>query len=198
MTTSIYSKTSLQSALQVNSIDAVVFDATGIISGVNKAAVTQMPTLGTAVATTSGTSINFTGIPAWAKEIVVMLSGVSTNGTSPYMLQLNGEVAGYSSMTGSHNVAATALGASVVTTGLGFLPLPVEAITVQARIELTLLDSATNTWVMSAEACNVDGTAFISSSAGAKSLSAALSSIQLTTVGGVNTFDAGSMNILYS
>lgn len=45
-------------------------------------------TSGTAVATTSGTSIDFTGIPSWAKKITVMFSAVSTNGTSPIQVQI--------------------------------------------------------------------------------------------------------------
>lgn len=34
----------------------------------------------TAVASTSGTSIDFTGIPAWVRRVTVMFNGVSTNG----------------------------------------------------------------------------------------------------------------------
>ncbi len=43
----------------------------------------QRLVLSTAVASTSGTSIDFTGLPAWVKKITVMFNGVSTNGTSP-------------------------------------------------------------------------------------------------------------------
>ncbi len=43
---------------------------------------------GTAVATTSGTSIDFTSIPSWVKRITVMLAGVSTNGSSSHILQI--------------------------------------------------------------------------------------------------------------
>lgn len=45
-------------------------------------------TSSTAVASTSGTSIDFTGIPSWVKRITVMLSGVSTNGSSAVQIQL--------------------------------------------------------------------------------------------------------------
>jgi hypothetical protein len=43
----------------------------------------QRLVLSTAVASTSGTSIDFTGLPAWVKRITVSFQGVSTNGTSP-------------------------------------------------------------------------------------------------------------------
>lgn len=55
---------------------------------VSPAKLTQPLTLGTAQNTTSGTSIDFTGIPSWAKRITVMLSGVSTNGSSNYLLRI--------------------------------------------------------------------------------------------------------------
>jgi len=45
-------------------------------------------TLGTAVNTTSGTSIDLTSIPSWVKRITVMLNGVSTNGASIPQIQL--------------------------------------------------------------------------------------------------------------
>ena len=45
-------------------------------------------TSGTAQASTSGTAIDFTGIPSWAKRITVMFNGVSTNGTSNPQIQL--------------------------------------------------------------------------------------------------------------
>ena len=49
----------------------------------------QRITLGTAVASTSGTSIDFIGLPAWIKRITVMFQGVSTNSTSNHLIQNN-------------------------------------------------------------------------------------------------------------
>jgi hypothetical protein len=45
-------------------------------------------TSGTAVASTSGTSIDFTGIPSWVKRITVMFSSVSLSGASSYLVQI--------------------------------------------------------------------------------------------------------------
>jgi len=45
-------------------------------------------TSGTAVASTSGTSIDFTSIPSWVKSITVMFSAVSTSGTSDVIVRL--------------------------------------------------------------------------------------------------------------
>ena len=62
----------------------------------------------TAVATTSGTAIDFTGIPAGVKRITVMFNGVSTNGTSNYLLQL-----------GSGSVQTTGYSSYVIAAGVG-------------------------------------------------------------------------------
>ena len=43
---------------------------------------------GTAVASTSGTSIDFTSIPSWVKRITVMFNGVSLTGTDALLIQL--------------------------------------------------------------------------------------------------------------
>ena len=57
---------------------------------------------------------------------------------------------------------------------------------------------ASNTWVASG-AIAFGSTALVVNACGGVSpaLSGALDQIRLTTVGGVNTFDAGSVNILY-
>lgn len=54
----------------------------------NARAQMQRITQGTAVASTSGTSIDFTGIPSWVKRLTVMFSGVSTNGISLIQVQI--------------------------------------------------------------------------------------------------------------
>ena len=45
-------------------------------------------TSGTAVASTSGTSIDFTGLPSWVKRITVIFNGVSLSGSSNLLIQL--------------------------------------------------------------------------------------------------------------
>jgi hypothetical protein len=51
-------------------------------------ATSAVNTLGTSVASTSGTSIDFTGLPSWVKRVIVMFSGVSGSGTSHLLIQL--------------------------------------------------------------------------------------------------------------
>jgi hypothetical protein len=113
---------------------SLVTDGTGVLSF----AVRSRLVSGTSVASTSGTSIDFTGMPSWVKRVTVMFDGVSTNGTSNLRIQ-----------TGA---------GSVTTSG------------------------------------------YLGSSAGMSSnvgFSSVLDRVRITTVNGTDTFDAGSINILY-
>lgn len=150
----------------------------------------------TAVASTSGTSIDFTSIPSWVKRITVMLSGVSTSGTSDLQIQI-----GSGSVTTSGYVGNTAYGLTTftsgsVTTGLVIASaLVLAANTHQGIAVLTLVNSANNTWVGSSSASSNTGYAFSANTT--KALSGTLDRVRITTVNGTDTFDAGSINILY-
>jgi len=151
-------------------------------------------TSGTAVASTSGTSIDFTSIPSWVKRITVMFSGVSTNGTGNFLIQIgSGSVttSGYASKASYFNGAALSVGSS----SAGFLGANWAAANTQSgAITLTLLGS--NTWV--ATGYLADSSTNASSIGGTSpALGGALDRVRITTVGGTDTFDAGSVNILY-
>lgn len=154
--------------------------------------------LGTSQNTTSGTSIDFTSIPSWAKRITVMFSGVSTNGTSNIQLQIgNGSIvtSGYLSgciqAAGGGTVALATLG-----TGL-YVASPTAATAAFRGVgSLVLLSAATNTWCWSSTVADgINDRDYACS--GDKSLAGTLDRIRLTTVNGTDTFDAGSVNILY-
>jgi hypothetical protein len=151
---------------------------------------------GTAVARTSGTSIDFTSIPSWVKRITVNFSGVSTNGTSGLLLQLGDsggvENTGYSS-TGNYNgdvVISQSTAGFFVANGL------VAARTIFGNYVVSLLDFSTNAWVGNGQLIEA-GFNSVYSGAGGKSLSATLDRVRITTVNGTDTFDAGTINIQY-
>lgn len=155
-------------------------------------------TSGTAVASTSGTSIDFTSIPSWVKRITVMLNGVSTNGTSGFQVQIGSgsiDATNYKSVVGSQTPSGSALGAGTSTTGFYIFQLPAAATTVQGVV--TLSGFGANVWVGQSACNNIDGTPYISYSSGSKTLSGTLDRVRITTVNGTDTFDAGSINILY-
>lgn len=148
----------------------------------------------TQVATTSGTSVDVTGIPAWVKRITVVLNAVSTNGTSKVMLQLGDsggvETTGYTGVRGSPGVASTAF-SSGFDNGHSFANAARYGTYV-----LTLEDAAANLWVCTFSISDVTNiNADVGS--GSKSTSAALDRIRLTTVNGTDTFDAGTISVLY-
>ena len=156
---------------------------------------TQKIVRGTSVASTSGTSIDFTGIPSWAKRVTIMLSGVSTSGTSNWLIQLGSttvETTGYLSV-GTYLGALTS--GVAFTAGFGVLMSSATHVG-QGWVQISNLTS--NTWVANGSlAGTVGGANYIYSTAGNKSLAAVLDRIRLTTVNGTDTFDAGSVNILY-
>ena len=154
-------------------------------------------TSGTAVASTSGTSIDFTSIPSWVKRITVMFSGVSTNGASDYLVQIGaGSVAstGYLGTSGRLTTAPVMVN---YTTGFGINNGGGNSsYTFHGSMTITLLNSATGLWCASGVVG--DSASNNTSVTGAsKTLSGTLDRVRITTVNGTDTFDAGSVNILY-
>ena len=147
---------------------------------------------GTAQASTSGTSIDFTSIPSWVKRITVMFNGVSGNGTSPHLVQIG--TGGTPTTTGYISSAGASGNTAQTTSTAGFVQqyTNTAAQTWQGMVIITLLSS--NTWVSQGQlASSINNT----NAAGGVSLSGALDMIRVTTVNGTDTFDAGSINILY-
>jgi hypothetical protein len=158
-------------------------------------ATNSMNTLATAVASTSGTSINFTDIPAWVKRITVMFNGVSTNGTSSFLIQIgSGSVTttGYVAQAGFINTTGGASGANSTA---GFICHEVAAAdTRNGSIFITLLSGNIYTCSGNLMRTSSNGVFML---AGAVTLAGTLDRVRITTVNGTDTFDAGSINILY-
>ena len=144
----------------------------------------------------ASTSIDYTGLPSWVKRITIMFDSISTNGASNYLIQLGDsggvETTGYVSSSAYLNTSA-----DMVTSTAGFILNAQSApSSYSGTVVITLMDSATNKWTA------FGGLGWYPSlpvilTTGAKSLSATLDRIRITTFSGVNTFDAGSINILY-
>ena len=176
--------------LQTNGSGALSF-ASAVVNGSSSAIVS-----GTAVASTSGTSINFTGIPSWVKRVTVMFNGVSTNGSSYWQIRLGTsggvEATGYSSA--SMYCSTSGINAVNSTTGFQFHNI---AASYNANGSMTITNLTSNTWTENGMVANTTGGDFVFYSAGAKTLSGTLDRVRITTVNGTDTFDAGSINILY-
>lgn len=150
-------------------------------------------TLDTAKASTSGTFVDFTGIPSWVRRITVMFNGISTNGTSAFLLQVGTSsgvvVTGYSSGATYSSFNTVSSAGFVLTWGTNSAAFTHSGIA-------TLATLGSNIWVQSG-ACSSASNALVSSSGGNVTLAGALDRIRITTVNGTDVFDAGSINILY-
>jgi hypothetical protein len=153
-------------------------------------------TSGTAVASTSGTSIDFTSIPSWVKRITVMLSGVSTNGTSVPIIQIgdSGGIENTAYSSWGSQISGAAAGAAAYTTGFGIGATSAAASSKSGAITLHLLGS--NILVASGVITD-SGNNVSQNTSGSKTLSGTLDRVRITTVNGTDTFDAGSINILF-
>jgi hypothetical protein len=167
-------------ATTINGSAGVVTNSGAVYDGIQS---------GTAV-TASGTQVNFTGIPSWVKRITVMFSGVSTSGTSIPLVQL-GDSGGVETTGYNGTIVTTAISSYA---GFPFYTSWTAATLANGIMILSLLDSATNTWTMNS---NIAITGDVGRAGGSKALSATLDRVRITTVNGTDTFDAGSINILY-
>ena len=177
---------------------AVVLGTGPTISGaVLSSMASSVITAATSQASTSGTAINFTSIPSWVKRVTVMFNGVSTNGTSNLLIQIGaGSVttSGYSSNT-VYIQASGSVSGSQYTTGFGMISNLAANIRTGAVV---FVNQTGNTWVCTGviglEDNTTGGTTTMS---GKIALSGTLDRLRVTTVNGTDTFDAGSINILY-
>ena len=160
-----------------------VIDASNIASYVGITATIQN--------STSGTAIDFTGIPANVSKITVMFDGVSLSGTDTILVQLGDsggfETAGY--ISGSQDGAAAATSTS------GFAVRATTAADVlTGSMILTSMSTAGTRWVQQ-HGMYRNGSSAISGG-GSKTLSAMLDRVRVTRTG-TDTFDAGAITIRY-
>lgn len=155
---------------------------------------------GTAVASTSGTAIDFTGIPSWVKRITVMFDGVSLSGSNNLLLQLgtSGGITStnYSYFTDSWFSSGT-IGGSNSTTGSGFLLGDASLSTSAWNGHIVITNINSNIWVASGVFSSaVVGSAYLGQTSGRVSLSSALTRVRVAA-SGADTFTAGTINLLW-
>ena len=155
------------------------------------------PTLGTPVNTTSGTSIDFTGIPSGVRQITVMFSGVSIDGTSTSAIVQLGDSGGIETNDYLGSYTRASAGVSVQSTsGFTVFDSTNTAFTFHGLLILNLQNSSTNTWAGSS-VLGMSNNVSIAVGASTKSLTGVLDRIRLTTLSGTAAFDAGQINISY-
>jgi len=175
--------------------DFTISQGTGTI-GASKVTPSQLShpfTSATAVASTSGTAIDFTSIPSWVKRITVMLNGVSTSGTSLLQIQIGSGSIQTSGYGGYYYLSNTLKGSF----SSAFIIVAQSSAASINYGSATLNLFGSNTWVETGIVADSGFALAVTQSGGATALSGSLDRIRLTTANGTDTFDAGSVNIMY-
>jgi hypothetical protein len=153
--------------------------------------------LGTAVASTSGATIDFTALPSWIKRITVMFNGVSLSGSAGVVVQIgsgsidatsytgasgrfNSGGNGYTSNSTSFTINTSSASASDILSG-----------------HAILTNISGNIWILSSTTSSTTASTQVNMAGGSKTLSGVLDRLRITSSNGTDTFDAGSVNILY-
>jgi hypothetical protein len=150
--------------------------------------------------TVSSTSVDYTGIPSWVKRITIMFRGVSTSGTSRHLIQIGSgtfTTSGYSSIAGSigSGVNSTNSSGSITT---GFVMNGYAMVATRTYSGHAILTNVSgNIWVCSGVRGDTTNELSVDMFGGTVSLAGTLDRVRLTTVNGTDTFDAGTVNILY-
>jgi len=146
---------------------------------------------------TTNTFLDFETIPSWVKRITVMLNGNSLSGTSFPLVQLGAGSIDTASYVSYSCRAGNGVASTGQTSTAGYIMDAGGNATYLWYGTLTLIHIGSNVWVSSHSFGNFAGASFAGSGGGNKTLSGTLDRIRLTTVNGTDTFDAGSVNIMY-
>jgi len=190
-------------AATIGSITGMLKASSGVVAqavaGTDYLAVGSGGTLTLATAqTASGTAVDFTGIPSWAKRVTVMFNSVTTNGASSLLLQIGDaggiESSGYSGISGFMGSA----GANHYPNITKGIPLAYSVMSAASAYSgsLTITKLNGNTWTVAGNLATT-GLFYMLCFAGVKSLTGDLDRLRITTVIESPTFTAGTINISY-
>lgn len=174
-------------------ITELVLSESGTVA--TQAYVDSKMVLGTAISIAGSTSVDFTGIPISAKRVTVMLDEVSTNGSSSIQIQIGNtsiETSGY--LCTGFTTSGSNIGITPFTSGF-VIGNSSQAPTMKISGFVTIDLFGENVYV--ANGMVGTNTTVSHNTAGSKNLGSALNMLRVTTVNGTDTFDTGSINIMY-
>lgn len=158
----------------------------------------SMLTSGDVITLSSNTSVEFAGIPSWAKEITVLFDLVTPGGSSNPQLQIGSTTyvtSGYSGYATYSTIAPVAF-----TSGF----LIATSSTANKSIftgHATLRNLTGNIWVFSSTVCNTGGgttqALFHGSGILLSGLTGALDRVQFSAVNGTDAYTSGVITLLY-
>ena len=181
--------------------NAALPKAGGTMTGVITYATAQPRLILETKISASTTEINFNGangIPSWAERITLMFDQLGTTSTGVPTIRLGGsggiESSGYSSILSNTTASAIATKLSS-TTGFEIVATGLSTNRIVGQYVLTHFGE--DNWIITGSmqpGLTVVGQQFIT---GRKSIASTLTRLQVTTTGGTDTFNAGSINIMY-
>ena len=189
-----------QGYLKVNGTTAATLTTSGITANLTGNVTGSLTSGGSLTLATeqtaSGTAVDFTSIPSWVKRITVMFNGISTNGVSNPLIQVGaGSITTTGYNAGSRDTTVTSVGGGTTYTN-GFGIQSVAA--VHVLYGNTVINKLSgNTWSSSSTIYLQTGSGYMIVAAGTVTLSGALDRLRITTVNGTDTFDAGTINIMF-
>ena len=143
--------------------------------------------------TATGTSVDFTGIPSWVKLVTITFSNVSLSGSANLLVQIGSGSFSTSGYTSGSGLAFGTNQTTITTSGSGYA---------------IVMGNTANIFFGSMQVVLHTGTVWVSSHAGtvaggglsggghSPALGGSLDRVRITSTG-ADTFDAGSINILY-
>ena len=140
------------------------------------------------------TSVDFTSMPSWINMITVVFRDISTNGSSFVLIQLGTSSGVATSGYVSTSVDVDGSGSSTSNSTSGFIVRTVNA-TASINGTMTIAYMGSNVWVANHTA-NYSTTTVVLGG-GNCALGGTLDRVRITTVNGTETFDAGTLNVLY-
>jgi hypothetical protein len=143
-------------------------------------------------------TVDFTGIPSTAKRITVMFQSVSTNGTSNYVVRIGNTTitaTGYvSAMTYVNTTPSNSTVGVSDTTGYILTRDTGAAVSFTGEMRICLLSN----YIYVATFNAIGGTGGPTyQGSGVLNLGSVLDRVRVTTLGGTDLFDAGSINVMW-
>lgn len=142
-------------------------------------------------AATSGTALDaLSSVPAWVSEILISFHGVSTNGTSPITVRA---AVGGSAVSSGYQGSVNEPGTATVNLSSGFQISNNNTAAAVWHGVVRLVRGESNRWGATSNLGRSDATAF-RAMAGGVALAGPLTGFTITTNGGADTFDGGSVD----
>lgn len=150
------------------------------------------------LASLSSTAVDFTGIPSWARQIMIAIAGASTSATSNFVARIgSGSIQSTGYTSGAVTVRANATNSlnAVLTTGF-VLASDMNDATLVWNGAITLSNVSANIWLLNSKITDLTGVRNHLAD-GLVTLPGVLDRVRFTMENGTDTFDAGSINVFW-